>query len=275
MGQGPTLALALASVVAISICCVPTKAQKPAETAAAAAPAKLAPSSGERPAWVDVPAFVGESSEAEGGLRAYAVATCAIDTDTDVCWKPQLLIQACRNRALSELGKALGHPREEISSEGSSVTSTATLRRAEAKVGWYDGERTIYVAAEKVEPSRASLGQLPRIAFLGGVPMARLESDLRVGSRAFLEASGVCADPHRRPSAPCCGAPDTFCADATRHDGKVAGGKCRCGEGPPCLYDFKCEVRASAHKCICQGPKCRCEILNCRRGQTCGDSRCY
>jgi hypothetical protein len=138
------------------------------------------------------------------------------------------------------------------------------------KLGWFDGRRTLYALAE-IEVSRP----LPAHAPKGGIPIARLESTIKDAARAHLEATGVCRDPYKRLEVACCGGAATFCSDPKRFDRGLPGGKCACGDGPPCHQDYLCEERQGSKKCICRGPSCPCEIRGCAAGQTCGDARCY
>jgi hypothetical protein len=211
-----------------------------------------------------------------GAPRLYAVAACPIDAKEEPCWRPPILIKACRNRALSELGKVVGTTSEQQSEEAASTTSTATIRRAEVNVGWYDGDKTIYALAEQsVSMDLVNAKSVAPLAPSGGVPLTRLESDVRSGARAHLDALGVCKDPYHRMEIKCCGGAETFCSDKSRFDAELPHGKCRCGESKPCLFDFKCSIKAGKSKCVCQGKKCPCDILNCKVGQTCGDGRCF
>jgi hypothetical protein len=259
-------ALALFILASCAPRATPTKPAKKAPVEAAARP------SGPRPEWIDKSAFVEESDTA---LHVYAVAACPID-EKDVCWKPPILLQTCRNRALSELAKAIGETQQTVADHALATTASATIDQAAVNRGWFDGDRTIYAVAEQLRAKDAALPTpLPRASFAGGSPLPRLEESLREGARASLRRRGICEDPHQRPRFPCCGGADTFCSDRSRFDAELPGGRCKCGAGTPCLYDFKCTERQGQKKCICQGAKCPCDVFNCKKGQTCGDGRCY
>jgi hypothetical protein len=259
------------AVVAFAASCAPAKTAARLEKKQAQ-PDYAALASGAKPGWIAENAFVDEEEES---FHVYAVAACPIE-DKDVCWKPPLLIQACRNRALAELAKAIGSTSQDVQDSALVTTASATIDHAVVNRGWYDGDRTLYAVAEQLRPKDApKVNALVRSKLSGGATIPRLEESVRNGAKAALERSGVCRDPHRRSSYACCGRADTFCSDPTRFDAQLGGGKCKCGDFLPCLFDFRCLDREGKKKCLCQGAKCPCEGLNCKKGQTCGDGRCY
>jgi hypothetical protein len=222
---------------------------------------------GQPPGWIGRGSFAGQR---EGRPRAYGTGTMIMESaDLDRCWDPRLLIRAAENRARASLAKVLG----ERSETSSTSVAMAEVQRSEAELTWYDGERTIHVL---VSAPLAVEIPTPPDEPSGGLRPEALVDALRDTNRARLEASGACADPHRRKELGCCGPIETFCSDPTRFDHRGEGSTCGCGEGPPCLDDFRCEARSGAKRCVCTGKECPCSgPVRCDPKEVCGDGRCY
>jgi hypothetical protein len=261
----------IALAVPLMAACVPaTTATRTSKKPAA--PDKRALASGPRPDWIDKSAFADEGDDA---LHVYAVAACPVE-EKEVCWRPPIMMQACRNRALGELAKAIGSTQQDVEANALTTTASATIDHAAVNRAWYDGDRTVYALAEQLRAKDAEGATgLPRAKAQGGASISKTEESVRLGGRAALKASGICEDAHKRSSFACCGGAEAFCSDATRYDAMTGAATCKCGAFKPCLFDFKCIERQGAKKCLCEGSKCPCEGLNCKKGQTCGDGRCY
>jgi hypothetical protein len=224
-------------------------------------PATKSTPASPRPSWVDQTAFI-VTSTTGASPRLAGVGQESV-APADPCWSSGVLLAAVKNRALAELAKVL-----DVAPE--SEAAIAALKGAEVRVGWFDGDHTVYALAT----IDAADKKLREHAPSGGVPIAQLEAQLKEAARAHLDQTGACKDPYKRLDVKCCGGPATFCSDSSRFD-KQAGATCACGDGPPCHQDFKCEERQGAKKCICRGKSCPCEVRGCSIGQTCGDGRCY
>src|SRR5262245_50121963 len=146
-------------------------APAPAQTTAKTAPAK------PRPAWVNEHAFA-ISSTVTAGVGAESVEA------TEPCWSSGVLLQAARNRALAELAKVFDAAPE-------SEAAIALLKGAEVKVGWFDGEHTLYMLATLPKEPPPHLKTLA-VAPSGGDPIAKLEASLKDAARAHLASTGVC-----------------------------------------------------------------------------------
>lgn len=147
------------------------------------------------------------------------------------------------------------------------------VRAAELRLAWFDGLGTLYVVVATSVPAPQGAKHLAPRGGAGGP--AAVEA-ARAAIALELRRSGVCEDPHRRGSFPCCGSAKTFCADPTRFDRKSESGTCQCGEFEPCLHDFRCEERQGSKKCICRGERCPCSpMIKCKEGQTCQEGRCF
>lgn len=223
------------------------------------------------PAWTAKKRFY----EEENGLyRLYGVGELDLPKiEKGECPAPHLLANSALGRARAQIAAMVDGARSVYAGR---EVSAAELLGSEPAMGWYDGERTIFVAA-KLETSTAppSLDQLERHSPNGGVAAAKVVDAVKSAMLAKLDATGVCRDPHRRMKNKCCGPAERFCSDPTRYSRKLGPDTCACGNQRPCLYDFVCEPADKGNRCVCRGPKCPCTILNCKEGQTCGDGRCY
>ncbi len=235
-------------------------------------PEKQAPRGPVAPAWVGKKRFYQKDGDK---LRLYGVGAVELPKiEKGNCPAPRTLAQAALGRARAQIagivdGKAKVDPGYEM--------SAAELAGSEPAFGWFDGDHTIYVAA-KLETSTAppALDTLESLTPKGGVDAGAVVDTVRDAMQAKLDATGVCQDPHRRQTNKCCGGPQRFCYDQKRYSNMLGPGVCACGQGLPCLFDFMCETSGqNGTRCICRGPKCPCEVLNCDPGETCGDGRCY
>jgi hypothetical protein len=234
-------------------------------------PVKEEPKGPAAPAWVAKKRFYEKDGEK---LRLYGVG--AIDLppiEKGNCPAPRTLAQTALGRARAQIsgivdGRKVVDPKYEM--------SAADLIGSEPAFGWFDGERTIFVAA-KMETSTAppAIDSIELHSPTGGVEAGAVVDTVRDAMQAKLDATGVCQDAHKRHTNKCCGGPDRFCFDQKRYSRMLGPGVCACGSGLPCMYDFMCETTEKGSRCICRGPKCPCEVLNCDPGETCGDGRCY
>jgi hypothetical protein len=213
-----------------------------------------------RPAWVDKSAFRDERASE----RVYGVGVYEIARSDDSCPSSGQMLAAAQNRGRVEIGKLL--------TSTSTSFSAAVLDGSMPEVGWLDGDKRVYVLMKLAWPAVRSSSAA---ASFEGSPLAELKDKLARANRAAINGSPSCKDPYKRSSVACCGKPENFCSDDTRFDRQLTNGTCRCGDGAPCLSDFKCGARAGKKECLCQGPKCPCTILNCKPGQTCADGRCF
>lgn len=216
---------------------------------------------GPRPGWVDLQSFV-ESSTA--GAAIYGVGQAELETAPG-CWDLGLLFKTAENRARHALLKLTS----------GDETPDGALRGVTIERGWFDGEKVLFVLARVLRENEAPPPKAIELSPTGGVHPRALADAVKTRNRAVLEVSGACDDAHRRAGLTCCGELATFCSDARRYDRAGPGGTCACGKEKPCLYDFECQARSGEQRCVCNGARCPCEILNCRPGQVCGDGRCY
>jgi hypothetical protein len=263
----------LSSLLLVLVGC----ATRPAQTPGGDQPAPSAPA---RPAWTQKSVFLAPSLKE---AAVYGVGVYEIDRKQEICGSADKMVAAAENRGRAEIGKYLKTITE--SSAGSSTTaSMQVLRSASAQLGWFDGDRTFYVLVKLPwvggHPPSDPKSELEPT---GGTAVLPLKDTVAASNKSALDQTGICQDPHKRMTLACCGKPDTFCSDPSRFD-KTNGKICRCGDALPCLYDFKCSTRGATKdagpstgpkQCLCAGPKCPCEMLNCKAGQTCQDGRCF
>lgn len=232
---------------------------------------KPEPAKPAAPAWTSKKRFY----EQEGDVyRLYGVGEIHLPKiEKGDCPAPHLVANSALGRARAQIAAIIDGARSVYAGR---EVSAAELLGSEPAMGWYDGERTIFVAA-KLETSTAppSLEELERHTPEGGVAAGKVVDTVKAAMMAKLDATGVCKDPHRRMKNKCCGPAERFCSDPTRFSRKLGPNTCACGNQRPCLYDFVCESSDKGNRCTCRGPKCPCTILNCKKGQTCGDGRCY
>lgn len=268
----PSFLLGCATALFTACTAAPGAAPSNAPAGPAADPAPAGPAAtGPQPAWITKETF---TARREGLVFGYGVGKVELDEATLAgCWDARLMIKAAENRGRAALAQLYSGV-DPTATPGKEV-DLGQLGLAEAELGWYDGARTLWVLVRAPTPQGKKLPPPEPSAPDGGLPPEGLIEALRAANQATLEAEGKCSDPHLRSTLPCCGLPEAFCSDPSRYDTQAADGTCSCGGAAPCLFDFTCGERNGERRCLCNGPKCPCEVRNCNRGETCGDGRCY
>jgi hypothetical protein len=234
-------------------------------------PKKEAQEEPASPAWVAKKRFYEKVGDE---FRLYGVGMIELPPiEKGNCPAPRNLASTALGRARAQIagivdGRKVVDPKYEM--------SAADLVGSEPAFGWFDGDRTIFVVA-KMDTSTAppALDTIETHAPTGGVDAGLVVETVREAMQQKLDATGVCQDAHKRHTNKCCGGPQKFCYDQKRYSTMLGPGVCACGGGLPCHYDFMCETGDKGARCVCRGPKCPCEVLNCDPGETCGDGRCY
>jgi hypothetical protein len=254
-------ALAIAPLLVFSACALFKRKE----------PVKEEPKGPESPAWIAKRQFYEKDGDK---FRLYGVGAVDLPPiEKGNCPAPRTLASTALGRARAQLAGIIDGRRKV---EPSYEMAAADVIGSEPAFGWYDGDRKIYVAA-KMETSTVppSLDTLEVHAPTGGIDAGAVIDTVRDAMQMKLDATGVCQDSHRRQTNKCCGGPARFCYDTKRYSRMLGPGQCACGQGLPCLFDFMCETGQQGSRCVCRGPKCPCEVLNCDPGETCGDGRCY
>lgn len=223
------------------------------------------------PAWTAKSRFY----EKDGATyRLYGVGRVDVPAvEKGNCPKPAFLANQALGRARAQISGIV----EGIERVGPSVElAAADLLGSEPARGFYDGTKSVIVLA-KLETSTAPKGldEIEMHTPDGGTDAGEVVQLVTSAMLARLDAAGICKDPYKRHTNPCCGPPQKFCSDPTRYSRNLGKDTCACGQQQPCLYDFKCEEGEKGHRCVCRGPKCPCTILTCKLGQTCADDRCF